>query len=275
MNGLEKIRLFLLDIDGTVCLEDHLIPGADRFLSQIRRNGGEFVFITNNTTRSVSDYIALFERLGVPTGPENFLTASLATADVLKGKYAQETIYVLGTESLMGELRQQGLRVTCDPEDPTIACVLASYDNQLTYQKLTDVSRLLTLRKDLGYMATNPDLVCPVDFGFVPDCGAICEMLEHAVKRRPIYIGKPSTCMVDMAIRRSRFEKEQALIVGDRLYTDIACANLSGVSAALVLSGESTRQELQESQYFADFVFPSVAELGDIWEKSREILTAG
>jgi len=268
----KKIRLFLLDIDGTVCLGDHLIPGADRFLSQIRRNGGEFVFITNNTTRSVSDYIALFERLGVPTGPENFLTASLATADVLKGKYAQETIYVLGTESLMGELRQQGLRVTCDPEDPTIACVLASYDNQLTYQKLTDVSRLLTLRKDLGYMATNPDLVCPVDFGFVPDCGAICEMLEHAVKRRPIYIGKPSTCMVDMAIRRSRFEKEQALIVGDRLYTDIACANLSGVSAALVLSGESTRQELQESQYFADFVFPSGAELGEVWVKNREIL---
>lgn len=139
---------------------------------------------------------------------------------------------MLGTNSLIRELRASA----CIP--PVIQRkkelrVLASYDNELTYQKLTDICRLLTERPELDYAATNPDYVCPIEFGYVPDCGSICEMIGHAVHRMPTYIGKPGTRMVEMAIDMTGRTRDEAVLVGDRLYTDIACANIAGISAAL------------------------------------------
>lgn len=154
---------------------------------------------------------------------------------------------------------------TRDPEKEGIACVLASYDNELTYQKLTDICRLLTARPELDYAATNPDYVCPIEFGYVPDCGSICEMIGHAIHRMPTYIGKPGIRMIEMALDMTGRTRDEAVLVGDRLYTDIACANMAGVSAALVLSGESTREEMQNSQYLVEYVYPSVKEMYAEW----------
>ena len=162
-------RLFLLDIDGTICVGNRLIPGADRFLNGLSEYGGDYVFITNNTTMSVADYRKKFAKLGIPTTSGNFLTASVATAHYLKQKYGSRPVYVLGTDSLIRELESFGVCTTCDPEKEGIACVLASYDNELTYQKLTDICRLLTERPELDYAATNPDYVCPIEFGYVFD----------------------------------------------------------------------------------------------------------
>ena len=92
---------------------------------------------------------------------------------------------MMGTKSLLRELKRNGIRVTTDCLDPEIACVLVSYDNQLTYEKLQDTCQILSTRPEVGYIATNLDYVCPIEFGYVPDCGAICQMLEHAVKRQP------------------------------------------------------------------------------------------
>lgn len=193
-------KLFLLDIDGTICVGNRLIPGADRFLNGLSEYGGDYVFITNNTTMSVADYRKKFAKLGIPTTSANFLTASVATAHYLKQKYGSRPVYVLGTDSLIRELESFGVCTTHDPEKEGIACVLASYDNELTYQKLTDICRLLTERPELDYAATNPDYACPIEFGYVPDCGSICEMIGHAVHRMPTYIGKPGTRMVEMAL---------------------------------------------------------------------------
>lgn len=172
---------------------------------------------------------------------------------------------MLGTDSMIRELESFGVCTTCDPEKEGIACVLASYDNELTYQKLTDICRLLTERPELDYAATNPDYVCPIEFGYVPDCGSICEMIGHAVHRMPTYIGKPGTRMVEMALDMTGRTRDEAVLVGDRLYTDIACANIAGISAALVLSGESTREEMQSSQYLVEYVYPSVKEMYADW----------
>ena len=98
----------------------------------------------------------------------------------------------MGTKSLLRELKKNKIRVTTDCMDEDIACVLVSYDNQLTYEKIQDTCQILSTRK-VDYLATNLDYVCPIEFGYVPDCGAICEMLEHAVKRKPKYLGKPGT----------------------------------------------------------------------------------
>lgn len=265
MTSICEKKLFLLDIDGTICVGSRLIPGADRFLNGLSEYGGDFVFITNNTTMNVADYQKKFAHLGIPTTEDNFLTASVATAHYLKQKYQDRPVYVLGTDSLIRELEGYGVRTTKNPKEEGIACVLASYDNELTYQKLVDICRLLTEHPEVDYAATNPDYVCPIEFGYVPDCGSICEMIEHAVKRKPVFIGKPGTRMVEMALSMTGYTRDETVLVGDRLYTDIACGNMAGVSAALVLSGESTREDLQNSQYLAEYVYPSVKEMYEAW----------
>lgn len=265
MTPISEKKLFLLDIDGTICVGSRLIPGADRFLNGLAEHDGDFVFITNNTTMSVADYQKKFAKLGIPTTKENFLTASVATAHYLKQKYGTRPVYVLGTDSLIRELENFGVQTTRDPKAEGIVCVLASYGNELTYQKLVDICRLLSEHPELDYAATNPDYVCPIEFGYVPDCGSICEMIEHAVHRTPTYIGKPGTRMIEMALAMTGYSRDEAVLVGDRLYTDIACANMAGVSAALVLSGESTREDLRNSQYLAEYVYPSVKEMYAEW----------
>ena len=231
-------RLFLLDIDGTVCIGQRLIDGTREFLKAVKNSGGQFVFITNNSTRSIEDYILSFQKLGVMTDYTNFITASFATVQYLKKHY--------------------------DCMDEDIACVLVSYDNQLTYEKIQDTCQVLSTRR-VDYLATNLDYVCPIEFGYVPDCGAICEMLEHAVKRKPKYLGKPGTAMVDYALKLNHFSREETLVVGDRLYTDILCGHNAGVETALVLTGEATREDGEACDYGPDYIFSSIAELYREW----------
>lgn len=253
-------RLFLLDIDGTICRGNALIPGAGEFLQAVRHSGGQFVFITNNATRGTADYIRFFRTLGVETASDNYLTAAYATIRYLKEHYAGQVIYALATDSFLRECRQSGLNITTDASDQAITCVLVSYDNALNYDKIKDVCLLLTTRK-LDYIATNPDLVCPVDFGYLPDCGAICNMIETATHRRPKFLGKPEPAMVQYALQNTGCIPEEALVVGDRLYTDIACGVRAGVDTALVLSGEATRTDVAASADKPTWIFPSVAEL--------------
>lgn len=262
---LKDKKLFLLDIDGTVCKGKQLFSGVREFLKDIKENGGQFVFITNNATKSISDYIENFEEMGIMTDYTNFVTASYATIRHLKKNYPNQLIYVMGTKSFIRELKRNHIPVTTDCEDKNIACVLISYDSQLTYEKIQDTCQLLSTR-DVDYIATNPDLVCPIEFGFVPDCGAICEMLEHAVKRKPFFIGKPETAMIDYSLKMNHFTKEQTIVVGDRLYTDILSGYRAGVETALVLTGEATEEDARQSEYQPDYIFNSIESLYQAWK---------
>ena len=146
--------------------------------------------------------------------------------------------------------------------------MLAAYDSELTYQKLSDTCRILQARP-VTFLATNPDLVCPVPFGYVPDCGSICQMITNATGQVPHYIGNPSTDMVDIALRENPFSKEETLVVGDRLYTDIACGNAAGVETALVLTGEAKRMDTQIHTYPPTYIFDSVKELKQAWDHAK------
>lgn len=241
-----------------------LIGGTREFLQEVKGSGGQFVFITNNSTKSIDDYILSFQKLGIMTNYSNFVTASFATVQYLKSHYEGKQIYVMGTKSFIRELKKNQIRVTTDCRDADIACVLISYDNQLTYEKIQDTCELLSTRQ-VDYLATNPDYVCPIEFGYVPDCGAICQMLEHAVKRKPKYMGKPETAMIDFAMKLNHFSKEETLVVGDRLYTDILSGYNAGVETALVLTGEATREDVKACSYKPSYIFNSIAELHEAW----------
>lgn len=264
---LNEKKLFLLDIDGTVCKGTQLLDGVKDFLEDTKQEGGKCLFITNNATKSVSDYKTYFQTMGLEVEEEDFVTTAIVTAEYLKKHHEKEIIFVVGTDSFIQELQKKGIEVTQNPDQEGISCVVVSYDNQLTYQKLENACKVLTM-KDVDYIATNPDLVCPNEFGYVPDCGSICEMIEHAVQRKPRYMGKPDTAIVQFAMKKAGMMKAQALLVGDRLYTDIACGNRAGIDTALVLTGEATKEDVEHSSYHPTYLMDSIAALHKEWKLS-------
>lgn len=259
---IEKTKLYLFDMDGTLYLGDRLYPFTIELLKQIRRTGGKYLFMTNNSSKSVADYIQKLARLGIEATREDFITSSQATAYYLKAHHPGKTLYVCGTRSLIAELESEGFSVTTDLDK--VECVVMGFDTELTFQKLWDVSKLLLTRKDLPYIATNPDLVCPTEFGSVPDCGSVCIGIKNATGREPVVIGKPSPLMPELAMAKWGYGKEETAVIGDRIYTDVESGLNAGVTGILVLSGESTLQTLAKSPDKPHLVLQDAGEILDI-----------
>ena len=282
-SNLARKKLFLFDIDGTLAVGDSLYEGSADLLDYIDRIGGKSYFITNNSTRSGADYVERFRHaFGLETTEEQFITSGYMTIRFLKEHYADKKIFVLGTASFVTELRRNGLWVVetavsenidspnatekiADKRDrltdnTPISCVVVAYDSELTYEKLVQVCKVLSTT-DVPFYATNPDLCCPIDFGFIPDCGAICNMITDSTGKHPIYLGKPSKEVVELCLSQSGFTKEETLVVGDRLYTDIACGINGGVDTCVVFTGEAKRSDMTATKYPATYCFENIKEL--------------
>ena len=238
------MKLFLFDMDGTLYLGNRLYDFTTELLAQIRRTGGRYLFMTNNSSKSVADYIKKLAKLGIEAAREDFITSSQATAYYLKKHHNGQILYVCGTNSLKEELRSEGFTVTEDAEEAQ--CIVMGFDTELTFKKLEDVSWLL-LTREIPFIATNPDLVCPTEFGSVPDCGSVCQMIYNATGKRPVVIGKPSPLMPELAMERLGVSKEETCVIGDRIYTDVKSGLNAGITGILVMSGETTPQILAES----------------------------
>ncbi len=242
MNLKEK-KLFLLDMDGTIYLDQELFDGTLDFLDHVQKIGGRAMYLTNNSSKSVNKYIEKLESMGIQAQKKDFTTSAQATALYLLQTHKNDLIYVFGTQALKDEFNLYGLNITdklCDE----IKCLVMGFDTELCFQKLEDACILLN--RGVDYIATNPDWVCPTWYGSVPDCGSVAEMLYNATKRRPKFIGKPEPTMIEIAIEQTEFTKEQTIILGDRLYTDIASGSNAGIDTALMLSGESTMDDIEK-----------------------------
>ncbi len=255
-------KLYLFDMDGTLYLGNRLFDFTLELLFTLKKTGRHYLFMTNNSSKSVDDYIKKLEKLGIAATREEFMTSSQATAYYLHKHHEGKKLYVCGTESLKEELRQDGFTVTTDVAEAE--CIVMGFDTELTFQKLHDVSFMLLTRPELPYIATNPDYVCPTEFGSVPDCGSICDMLYNVAHRRPVVIGKPSALMPQLAMEKLGMSKEETCVVGDRIYTDIKSGLNADITSILVLSGETTEEILQQS--------PDKPHL--VLQDAREILTA-
>lgn len=259
MVNLGDKKLFLLDMDGTIYLGNKLFDGTTDFLNNVLTHGGRYVFVTNNSSKSVDAYVEKLRGIGIESTAEDFLTSADVTAVYLKEKKYRK-IYVLGTKSLISQLSGAALPVTdalCDDID----CLCMGFDTELTFKKLEDACKILG--RGVDYIATNPDLVCPTEYGYVPDCGSVSEMLYNATKRRPIFIGKPSPQMPLAAMKKFGCTKEETVVVGDRLYTDIACGVNAGVDTVFVLSGEGTLADAEKSEAKPTYIYDNIRAMTD------------
>ena len=258
-NGnFDNIRLFLFDMDGTLYIGDRLFDFTKDLLESIKKAGKRYLFITNNSSKSVGAYVQKLQNLGISANADDFLTSAQATVWYLKKNRQHKRLYVCGTQSFKEELRENGFTVTEDTEKAE--CIVMGFDTELTFKKLDDISRLLCT-KDLPYIATNPDYVCPTEYGSVPDCGSVCDMLFRVCGKRPFVIGKPSPLMIRLAMEKEGCRPEETAVIGDRIYTDIKSGLSAGALSVLVMSGETTPEILEKSADKPDLVLRHAGEI--------------
>lgn len=236
-----KIKHVALDMDGTIYMGSHLFPFTQEFLQTLRDNGIGYSFLTNNPTRSIADYLAKLEKMGIEATADNMYTTAVATIDYLKAQMPDvKRLFVVGTPSMKAEFEQAGFELTAASADDMPQALVVAFDTTLEYERLCHASWLAS--QGVPYIATNPDRVCPTNLPTVlVDCGSLCACIEHATGRTPdIVIGKPNPDMLSGIRFRHNLQADEIAMCGDRIYTDVAMARNAGALGVLVLSGETT-----------------------------------
>ena len=255
----EKIKCFILDMDGTIYLGNELFPFTKDFLKKVEDTGREYYFFTNNSSKSQQAYIEKLARLGIQIKKEQMMISSHVIIKYLKEYYDKKSIYVVGTPSLIQEFESFDMNLT--EEDPDI--VVLGFDTTLTYEKLSKACHYI--RNGCTYFGINPDWNCPMEGGtFIPDCGSMAKLIEASTGKFPEFFGKQSKHTLDYIIKETGYQPEEIAIVGDRLYTDIAVADGSDVTSILVLSGESTREDVEKSDVKPDVVVENLVEICEL-----------
>lgn len=256
--GLSDKKLFLLDMDGTLYLDDDLFDGTIEFLDHIRKIGGRYLFVTNNSSKSTDAYVKKLAKLGIPAKEEDFLTSTDATILYIQNKFPGRKFYAMGTKTFVKQLCEAGINAVTDLEDDIFGIVISN-DQELTFKKLEDASKLLL--NDVEYIATNPDWVCPTAFGYVPDCGSFAEMLFRATGKKPHFIGKPRPEMLTIAMEKFGYSKGESVMIGDRVYTDIASGYNAGIDTIFVLSGEGTMEDAKNTDTKPTYILKNIREV--------------
>ena len=264
-NGIDRlsaIQGFLLDMDGTFYLSDRLLEGALRFIELLRRQRKQFLFLTNNSSKHRRQYAEKISRLGLPIAEEAVVTSGEATALHLREKHPGARVFLVGTPSLEEEFRQHGFHLV--QQEPQF--LVLGFDTTLTYQKLWSLCDFV--RAGVPYIATHPDFNCPTESGFMPDVGAMIAFVRAATGREPdLVVGKPNRIIVDAAAAKMNLQVSQLAMIGDRLYTDIALGQASGVATVLVLSGETRIEDMKDSPFQPDYTFQNLGAVADWLEQ--------
>jgi len=260
---VKNYQTYLFDLDGTIYLGDQLLPGAARTIAALKDAGAAVRYVTNNPTRLAQDYAAKLTALGVPTQPDEVITSVTATTMWLRENHPTAAVYPIGEPPLIEALRQGGVRLSSDPAE--IDLVLASFDRTFTYEKLQIAFDALWFHKRAILVATNPDKFCPYPGGRgEPDAAAIIAAIEAStgvgLSRT---FGKPSPDLAQLALASVGKERDlrQCVVVGDRLATDIAMGIDAGMDAVLVLTGDSSRDDLRSCPVQPTDVIEALPEL--------------
>lgn len=255
-NALDGVRLFVLDMDGTVYLGDNPIEGALDFVREIEASPDrDYIFFTNNASKVPAVYVEKLHKMGLDVPSDKVVTAGDVCALYIMDNWPGGRVYLNGTPLLEESWRSMNINLV--DEKPDVA--VQSFDTTLTYEKLEKICNFV--RDGVPFIATHMDINCPTATGYMPDCGAMCSLITASTGVEPRYLGKPWKETVEMIAQLTAYEPYEMAFVGDRLYTDVATGIRNGAKGFLVLTGEATMQTVAESDVEPTCIFESLNEM--------------
>lgn len=260
INIIKDKKLYIFDMDGTIYLGGKPFEFAISFIKNLRSNGKRVLFYTNNASHTTPFYMEKLTRLGFEPRENEIMTSGDVTYEFLVRHRYGKSVYLVATDELVEEYRAKGIPLLRGDEDRA-DIVITSFDTSLTYEKINNACRLI--RGGAEYLSTHPDMSCPTETGFIPDSGAIAALCTASTGKTPTYFGKPYQETIQMIAEVTGYSNDEMCIFGDRLYTDIALGKKFGVTAVLVLSGETQPNDLESvtDDNKPDFVFDSLADV--------------
>lgn len=246
---LQRIKIFAIDLDGTIYLGSKLFPFTKEFLNSLKLAGKDFIFLTNNSSKNANDYKKKLLNMGIDVTLNQIYTANKAVIEYLNKKKSKAKIYLIGTISLQKDFLSTGFIL--DDQNPDF--VVLGFDLTFNYEKFEKGCRFI--RNGVPFIATHPDYNCPMENGdMIPDCGALSAAFTAATGIKPKVIGKPNKEMLDGLLNHLNIKKEELCIIGDRLMTDIKMGADFRILNILVLTGETTLDFLQTSDIQPDII---------------------
>ena len=256
MKGIENIKLFLMDMDGTVYVGDRKIEGAFEALETLKKQGKKVLFLTNNSSKTASAYVKKLAAMGYPATEADVYSSGEATIRFLLEERKGKKVLLLANSDVYKQFEEAGVPLVSENADLVVVC----FDTELTYAKLTAACNHLFEGKE--YIVSHPDFVCPASPHSVPDVGSFMALIEAVTGRRPdLIIGKPYGTMARYIMERYGLQGDEIAMCGDRLYTDIRFATDNGLKSILVMTGETTKEMLSASDIRPDYVLDTFSDV--------------
>lgn len=257
IDELKNIKCFIVDMDGTFYLGDSLLPGAKDFARCVEESGKKFFFFTNNSSHNEQECLEKLRKYGYGAKDGSVIISSHVTIDFLKRNRAGKSVYLVGNDLLTGDFINAGITLT--DKNPDI--VVVGFDTQITYEKINKAAGFIASGAE--YIATHPDVNCPLKDGFMPDVGSFIALFSASAGREPdLIMGKPYAFTVDYVTHKIGCNRDEIAFVGDRLETDIAIGIKNGLKAVLVYTGVTTPEMYEKSDIKATVAFENIGELG-------------
>ncbi len=254
-------RGFIFDLDGTIYRGERALPGAVEAVGSLRRRGCPVTFLSNNPLQDRRAYAGKLARLGIPARAEDVMTSGSVLVEVLQEQAPGARLFVIGEHPLLEEMQRAGCELVDDPAE--VEVVVAAFDRTFDYRKWNIAFQ--AIRRGARFVATNADRTCPVEEGEIPDCGGIIAALEVSTgKRVELVAGKPSTAMIEAALHHMGLPAGEVLMTGDRLETDVLMGRQAGTGTALVLTGVTSRRDVEGSHIQPDHVLEDVGKVVEL-----------
>ena len=241
---LTNIKSLIIDMDGVLWRENAPIGDLPAIFRRVRARGLKFVFATNNGTRTPEQYATRLSEFGVTVEPSQVITSALGVAEMIKEKIPSGApVFVIGGDGVKSAVQEAGFQLASVETAETAQAVIIGIDRDISFDKMREAT--LLVRRGIPFFATNPDKTFPTPRGEIPGAGAWISVIVTATEIEPTFAGKPFPFLMEMALERLGTKREETLVVGDRLETDIAAGQAVGCPTALVLSGVSTRAQAE------------------------------
>jgi NagD protein len=248
-------KSFLIDMDGVLVSGRTIIPGADGFIRRLVEAGIGFLVLTNNPLYTQRDLAHRLQVVGLDISPDNIFTSAMATARFLRSQKERGTAFVIGESGLTGPIHDIGWVITDHNPEYVVLGETLTYNFELVTKAIRFVAA------GAHFIATNPDPSGPSETGIVPACGALASLIERASGMSPFFVGKPNPLMMRTALKHLGVHSDDAIMVGDRMDTDIIAGVQSGLETILVLSGVTSREAIRNYPYQPTQIVDSVADI--------------